>query len=165
MSERAAKFLLARAQDHDFETELLDVRDFVGAGVTKGMAEEPANRWQEIAARADGFIVVAPEYNNGYPGELKLWLDQLYSEYANKAVAICGVSAGWGGGIRVVKQLVMIMHQFKMFPIRNALYFPSVQDLISEEGEIGEERYEKNAATMFEELVWLAEALKAKRES
>jgi len=123
-----------------------------------------AKEWSEIMTRADGLIIVTPEYNHGYPGELKLMLDQLYPEYANKAVAICGVSEGWTGGVRVVKQLVGVVHTFKMHPIRNALYFPNIESLFDESGAITDEKYENMSQTMFDELTWLAAALKAARE-
>lgn len=59
--------------------------------------------------RADGLVIVSPEYNHGYPGEMKLMLDQLYKEYNRKPVGICGVSSGALGGARMVEQLRLIL--------------------------------------------------------
>src|SRR5436305_14781783 len=56
--------------------------------------------------RCDGFIVVTPEYNHGYPGLLKHALDMNLKEYIHKAVGICGVSAGPFGGARVIEGLL-----------------------------------------------------------
>lgn len=39
--------------------------------------------------RADGLVIVAPEYNHGYPGALKSVLDLLLKEYIHKPVAFC----------------------------------------------------------------------------
>ncbi|MBI5369616.1 NAD(P)H-dependent oxidoreductase [Candidatus Uhrbacteria bacterium] len=165
-SEKAARFVLEHMQAREgIETLLIDPRDFLGSAQTKAMPTEAAKRWSQTMARADGLVIVTPEYNHGYPGELKLMLDQLYSEYAQKAVAICGVSEGWTGGVRVVKQLVGIVHTLKMYPIRNALYFPNVGTLFDAEGQITDDRYVEMTQTMLDELVWLAEALKQKRES
>jgi NAD(P)H-dependent FMN reductase len=163
-SEKAAQYVLRQAQGQAFETELLDVRDFVGDGRTQGMDEVKTTQWSQIMKRADGLIIIVPEYNNGYPGELKLMLDQIYDEYAQKAVALCGVSMGWSGGVRAVKQLVMVAHTLKMHPIRNGLYFQKVTELFDDGGAIKNPEYDQMAATMFEELVWWTEALKAKRE-
>jgi multimeric flavodoxin WrbA len=45
--------------------------------------------------RADGLIIVAPEYNHGYPGLLKHFLDTCLKEYIHKAFTIasgrCGI--------------------------------------------------------------------------
>ncbi len=163
-SEKAARYVLEKARQQSFETELLDVRDFVSIGKTKATEDSANARWSKTMSRADGLIIVTPEYNHGYPGELKLMFDQLYAEYANKVVAVCGVSSGWTGGVRVVKQVISIMHTLKMYPIRNALYFPNVETLFSEDGSIKDPAYEKMTQTMFDEFVWLASALKQKRE-
>ncbi len=163
-SEKAARYVLEKAKQQAFETELLDVHDFVSVGRTEAMEHPSAQQWSQIMTRADGLIIVTPEYNHGYPGELKLMIDQIYKEYANKALAVCGVSSGWTGGVRAVKLLVSVAHTLKMYPIRNALYFPNVETLFSEDGSIKDPGYEKMTQTMFDELVWLASALKQKRE-
>ncbi|MBI2473705.1 NAD(P)H-dependent oxidoreductase [Candidatus Uhrbacteria bacterium] len=163
-SEKAARYILEKAKHQAFETELLDVRDFVSVGRTEAMEHPRAQQWSHIMTRADGLIIVTPEYNHGYPGELKLMIDQIYKEYTNKALAVCGVSSGWTGGVRAVKLLVSVAHTLKMYPIRNALYFPNVEMLFNEDGSIKDPSYEKMTQTMFDDLVWLASALKYKRE-
>ena len=52
------------------------------------------SRFSETIMRADGLIIVAPEYNHGYPGMLKHALDSNLKEYIHKPVGLCGVSAG-----------------------------------------------------------------------
>ena len=47
--------------------------------------------------RSDALVIVAPEYNHGYPGMLKHVLDTNLHEYVHKAVGVVGVSAGFGG--------------------------------------------------------------------
>jgi len=44
--------------------------------------------------RADKLVIVAPEYNHGYPGLLKHVTDSCLKEYIHKAARIVGVSAG-----------------------------------------------------------------------
>ena len=54
--------------------------------------------WRDAIVKADGLVIVTPEYNHGYPGVLKSVLDLLLKEYIHKAVAFVTVSAGpWGG--------------------------------------------------------------------
>jgi NAD(P)H-dependent FMN reductase len=50
--------------------------------------------FSEAMRRADGLVIVAPEYNHGYPGILKHVLDTNLKEYIHKPVGLCGVSAG-----------------------------------------------------------------------
>ena len=54
--------------------------------------------WRDAIVRADGLVVVTPEYNHGYPGSLRAVLDLLLKEYIHKAVAFVGVSADPGAG-------------------------------------------------------------------
>src|SRR3989344_7966247 len=99
-SEKAANFVLQEFQKQEgVETELIDVRDYRIAATDNTGDLPEAKKFSEKAARADGFIIVSPEYDHGYPGELKMMLDMLYDEYNRKPVAICGVSMGQSGGI------------------------------------------------------------------
>ena len=98
-------------------------------------------------------IIVSPEYNHGYPGELKMMLDLLYKEYAQKPIGFCGVSAGGLGGARVVEQLRLVSIEFHMIPIREAMYFSSVQDLFEENGKIKDESYSPRITKFLNELV------------
>ena len=58
----------------------------------------PAVReWATFVAGCSGFVVLTPEYNGAYPGELKNTLDHLYWEWRNKPAVI--VSYGGSGGV------------------------------------------------------------------
>ncbi len=165
-SEKAAKFVLEEAKKHgQFETELLDVRDFTSLAKTQGMQEEQSKKWSEIMKRADGLIIVAPEYNHGYPGELKLMLDQLYKEYNRKPVGICGISAGSLGGARMVEVLRTALIELQMVPVRNTVYFSSIQNLFDEGLEIKDDSYAKKLIALFDEVLWYAKALQKTRNS
>ncbi len=164
-SEKAARFVLEEAEKYgQFETQLLDVRDFVGIGKTAAMEKEKSEEWSGIMKRADGLIIVSPEYNHGYPGELKLMLDQLYEEFNHKPMGICGVSAGPLGGGRMVEQVRLVAIELQMVPIRNAVYFSGVHSLFDEQGKIKDQSFAEKLKPMFDELVWYARALKTARE-
>ena len=164
-SEKAAHFVLQEVTAWpEIETQLLDVRDFRLPATDKTESSPQAKKFQEHVNRADGFVIVSPEYNHGYPGELKMLLDMLYEEYARKPVAICGVSAGPMGGARMVEQLRLVAIEFYMVPIREAVYFPSVHELFQEDGTIKDSSYHSRMQTMLDELVWYAQALKEARD-
>lgn len=165
-SEKAAKFVLEEARKYGkFDTEFIDVRDYVGENCrTAAMPQEKSKKWSEIMRRADGLIVVSPEYNHGYPGELKLMLDEIYEEYNRKPLAICGVSIGALGGARMVEVLRTAAIELQMVPVRSAVYFSNIRDLFNNKGEIQDESLIERLKTLFEELSWYAEALKKARE-
>src|SRR3989338_967971 len=86
-SENVAKFVLEQVKKTGVETELIDVRNYEVAPVTDNTeTKDFANRYGEKVVRADGFVIVSPEYNHGYPGELKMLLDEVYTEYVKKPV-------------------------------------------------------------------------------
>ncbi|KAI0825061.1 flavoprotein [Trametes gibbosa] len=51
-----------------------------------------------FVSSVDGFVVLSPEYNGSYPGELKNTFDHLYWEWRSKPVIV--VTYGGGGGTR-----------------------------------------------------------------
>lgn len=158
-SEHVARYVLAEAKRYGaFEAELADVRDFVTVPKTEGMPDDAAKRWSALMGRADGLIIVAPEYNHGYPGELKLMLDELHDEYARKPAAICAVSKGGIGGARMAEVLRIALIDLHMTPIRTAVYFSNVRTLFDERGVIADPSYHDRMTKLFDELVWYARA-------
>ncbi len=152
-SEHAAKFVLKEVASSGHETELIDVRDYLWGVTTPGWANNPRTKaWQEIASRADAFIIVSPEYNHGYPGELKILLDGAMPEYAKKPVGICGVSVGGLGGARMVEQLRLVTIELGMYPTKMAVYFSSIGKLFGTDGVITDESYQKRVQDLIKEV-------------
>lgn len=162
-SQKVADFVLAEAEKFGFETELVKVGDY---GHTKTDERDKAMGWKEKMSRADGLIVVSPEYNHGYPGELKLFLDAIYAEYKRKPLGICGVSKSILGGARMVEQLRLVSIELSMVPIRNAVYFNNIQNPETfTDGQLTEaDSYAERLRVMFEELAWYGQALKEARQ-
>jgi len=165
-SEKVAHFMLQATEALEgVETKILDVRDFRIEATTKNPEDESVKKYSEEMTRADGLIVIAPEYNHSYPGSLKMMLDMAYKEYWRKPMGICGVSAGGLGGVRMVEQLRLVAIELHMVPIREAMYFSGVWNLFDEEGNITETAYEDRVKTFHEELIWYTAALKHARET
>ncbi len=164
-SEKAAKFVYQEVKRFGVETDLVDVRNYLLLATDNTERSVMAKKWSEIMSRSDGLIIISPEYNHGYPGELKQMIDLIYPEYARKPLGICGVSSGLLGGGRMIEQLRLVSIELRMVPIREAIYFPQVADLFDEQGKIKDYGYySKRIKTFLEELVWYARALKEARE-
>ena len=163
-SERVAQLIREEVAKREIETEIIDVRDYLIAKTENPDKEESAVRFREKISRADGLIIVSPEYNHGYPGELKLLLDQAYKEYARKPIGICGVSEGRWGGVRMMEQLRLVAIEFRMVPIKEALYFAEVEKLFDSEGTIKDPAYSERAKKFLDELQWYTQALKEARK-
>lgn len=164
-SEKVASFMLERAKAAGLDSEVLDVRDFRVKATDNTQTSQAAKTFSEKISKADGIVIVSPEYNHGYPGELKMMLDLLYQQYFNKPAGICGVSRGPLGGARMVEQIRLVCVELHMVNIREAMYFPTVQDLFDEGGEIKDKSFNVRAKVFFDELIWYAKALKNARET
>ena len=102
-SENVAKFVFEQVKQREgVETEVVDIGQLKFPGDDAG-EQIKDKRFSETCERADGLVLVVPEYNHGYPGMLKHVLDSNLKEYIHKAVGICGVSAGGFGGTRVIQ--------------------------------------------------------------
>ena len=164
-SDSAADFILKEALNYGLESEIINVKDYLMGATQEYEESEKIKALSEKIEKADGLIVVSPEYNHGYPGELKLLLDNFYTEYAKKPVGLCGVSKGALGGARVVEQLRLVFIEFRMTPIKEAIYFSFVQDLFDGQGNIKDAAlYSKKISKFMEELLWYAKVLKKGRE-
>ncbi|MFZ2455413.1 MAG: NAD(P)H-dependent oxidoreductase [Candidatus Altiarchaeia archaeon] len=163
-SDKVASFVLGEAAKAGLESEILDVREYRIIATDKTLAYPEAKRFAGKMARADALIIVSPEYNHGYPGELKMMLDMLYEQYARKPVGFCGVSMGGLGGARCVEKLRLIVAELHMVSIREAMYFSGVRELFDEKGVIKDAAYYARAKTFLDELMWYAQALNKARE-
>lgn len=124
-------------------------------------AKDP--RYAAITARADAFFIVTPEYNHGYPGTLKRMLDSEFANYQHKPVAMAGVSNGPWGGVRVCEALLPVLHRTGMVIIQPEVYFPRVQDMFDETGNIQPEfaeTQERIILNSYQELIWMARLFK-----
>lgn len=164
-SEHVAVFLLeALKKDHRFDTEFVDVKDYLISATIASWTESPAAQlWRDRVKKSDAFIIVSPEYNHGYPGELKLLLDRAYKEYAGKPVLMCGVSDGPFGGARMIEHIMPVLRQIGMLPIVPTLYFPHVDELFKKEKSEIEQEYQPRIEKAVNALVAFTEKTHALR--
>lgn len=165
MSEHVAKFLLQEvAKQAGVETELIDIREIPMPTTNAGEDIKDA-KFSATVMRADGLIIVTPEYNHGYPGMLKHVLDTNLKEYIHKAVGICGVSAGPFGGTRVIENLLPVMRELGLVTIFWDGNFSSVHKTFDESGNLLDEAYIKRIDKFLKELIWMSKVLRHGREN
>lgn len=145
-SEKVARYVVATLESRDdLTTELVDVRDHVKEAATVppwgvGGVNEKSSAWQEIVKRSNALVLVIPEYNHGYPGELKLLLDSLWDDYKGLPVCLVGVSEGALGGARVLDHIKPVLIELHLTPIRESMSFPKVKEKFNEEESIKDEK-------------------------
>ena len=143
-------------------TELVDPKDFTFNGDGND-PEGKDSEYTQITEKADAFFIVTPEYNHSFPGSLKRMLDSELANYIHKPVALAGASSGMWGGVRAVEALVGAVREMGMTVTFTDVYFPKVQDIFSETGELLNPFYQGSVEKAYKELIWMAHALKTAR--
>jgi NAD(P)H-dependent FMN reductase len=163
-SEHVANFVLSEMKKRpEIETELIDVRKLKMRLDDAGEEMKDAG-YAEKMTRADGLVIVTPEYNHGYPGLLKHALDMCLEEYIHKAVGLVGVSAGPFGGSRVIEQMVQVVRELGLTVTFTDLNFSKVRDAFDEKGNLKDEKYVGRLAKFLNELVWMSRVMRYGRE-
>jgi len=166
MSEHAARFVFEEVSKRtDMTTELIDIRNLRLSIDDAGEAlKDP--QFSATVSRADGLILVVPEYNHSFPGLLKHVLDSNLEEYVHKAAGICGVSAGPFGGARMIQSLLPVLRELGLVTIFWDVYFGTAGKLFdSATGNITDPAYAGRLKKFVDELVWMARALRFAREN
>lgn len=122
-------------------------------------------RFTALTQKADAFFVVTPEYNHSFPGSLKRMLDSELKNYIHKPVAFAGVSNGQWGGVRAIESLVTSVREMGLVATFTDIQFPKVQEIFDENGNLKDNAYEGRIKRTYEELIWMAKALKYGREN
>ena len=127
-SEKVAHAIMDVFEEReDIVAQLIDARVYShGRTIPSWEENDTIHPWRQVMAEADAFLIVTPEYNHGYPGELKMLLDQGFDAYAGKPVVVCGVSSGQLGGARVVENLLPVLRELGMITSQYSLYVSNV---------------------------------------
>jgi NAD(P)H-dependent FMN reductase len=113
-----------------------------------------APRLAQRIGELDGFVVVTPEYNHGYPASLKLAIDHVYSEWRAKPVGFVSYG-GMAGGQRAVEQLRQVFAELHTVTLRDTVAFPMAWERFDDDGRPrDEEGAGKAAAVLLDQLAW-----------
>ena len=129
----------------------------------KYMKEPPAGAvdFAQRIVKAEGVVVVTPEYNGGYPAALKNAVDLLYPEWKRKPVALATVSSGAFGGSQVGTSLSFSFLKIGALVTPAVFRVPTVQNAYDENGLATDpEASNRRVKTFLDEFFWLVEAKK-----
>jgi chromate reductase, NAD(P)H dehydrogenase (quinone) len=130
---KVAKYVLELYRATGADVELLDLSALKFEDVAGGdYHKAPAGTFGEAVARvtrADGLVLVVPEYNGSYPGALKLFID--YWKYPltfeSRPMAFIGLGLRWGG-LRPVEHLQQVMGYRNAFLFPNRVFLTNIKD-------------------------------------
>jgi len=162
-SIHAARFVAEEGKKIEgVEIRFADPKDFYFEGDGNDPEGKDA-RYTELTAWADAFFIVTPEYNHSFPGSLKRMLDSELKHYIHKPVAFAGASSGRMGGVRAIEALVNTVREMGLVACFTDVYFAKVQEVFNDQGELQDPIYRELTAKAYQELIWMAKALKQAR--
>jgi chromate reductase, NAD(P)H dehydrogenase (quinone) len=86
---------------------------------------------------AQKLIFVAPEYNGGIPGILKVFIDSIQPDLMNgKIAALAGVATGRSGNLRGIDHLTTIFHYLHMDVLPFKVPISKIHEVLDKEGNI-----------------------------
>ena len=161
-SEKVARLLLDwMRRSPEIETRLFDPREMCLPMDDEGQELKFQNpEYRNAIVRADGLVLVSPEYNHGYPGSLKRALDVLLTEYVHRAVGLVGVSAGGFGGARAIEKLVSVVRELGLMVTFTDLNVSRVGTAFEADGSPRDGSLDGRIDAFLAELLWVARVLR-----
>ena len=149
----------------DITIDVIDLADVDLPPVLSGTRDAGTEDYAARIDRADGYVVVTPEYNHGYPAALKQAIDLCYGEWKGKAAGFVSYG-GVGGGLRAVEQLRQVFAELHVATVRDGVSFHMVGGRFDEHGQPYEADGPNRAAdVLLDQLVWWGSALRTARRA
>ena len=122
-SMKVSEYIYPKLKGYGAQSDIISLRDFPIKDIAGGRYGEKIPSIQEFNKKVlncDGLIMVIPEYNGGFPGILKLFIDYLPfpKAFDKLPIAFIGEADGAFGALRPVEQMQMVCNY------RNAYLFP-----------------------------------------
>ncbi|WP_269522934.1 NADPH-dependent FMN reductase [Coraliomargarita parva] len=160
-SRKIAHTLESIYRELDVPVRVLDLIDLPPAIFQpSAYAEKPDafKPFAEAVLQAQGLHVLVPEYNGGFPGVLKYFIDMLPfpESFERRPVAFTGVAAGQFGALRPVEQLQQIFAYRNAYLYPNRVFIMGVHKVLDDAGKVADpellQRLKKQAAGFVEFL-------------
>jgi len=108
-------------------------KSFAYDEINGGKSEEFKGVVEEYVTRADRFIFIIAEYNGGFPGVLKSFMDSVApKEFNFKKAALVGLSSGHAGASRALDQFTNVLHYLKVEVFSNKPKLSSIEALLDD---------------------------------
>jgi NAD(P)H-dependent FMN reductase len=126
----------------------------------KPAAFEP---FSQAILNASGLVIVTPEYNGGFPGVLKYFIDMLKfpESFLGRPVCFIGLAAGVWGALRPIEQLqqLFLYRGAHIYPER--VYLPKINELLDADGRLNQPELLERLRTQAAGFVAFVQTLKS----
>ena len=139
---RVARALMVQLQNRGSQAVLVDPLD-IDLGRTfkphfayaKGAAPAALDTLAGQIERADGYVMVSPEYNHAMSPALSHLLNHFGSSlFSYKPSVIATYSAGQWGGVRAAVGMRGLLSELGCLPVSAMIHVPKAQDVFAEDG-------------------------------
>ncbi|MBD0385347.1 MAG: NAD(P)H-dependent oxidoreductase [Nostoc sp. C3-bin3] len=168
---KAARFMIDQLKQRNHEVIFVDAKEY-NFGILdrmykeyeKGQAPAKMEELAEHIRTADGFVVVAGEYNHSIQPGLSNLMDHYLEEYFFRPAGIVSYSVSSFGGVRAAIQLRAFLSEMGMPTISSIFAISKIGDSLDEAGASQAIALTKKADQFLDELEWYEEALQRQRK-
>ena len=169
---KAAYFMIEQLQQRNHEVIFTDAKEYdfgildrMYKEYEQGQAPEKMEELAEHIKTADGFVVVAGEYNHSIQPGLSNLMDHYLEEYYFRPAGIVSYSVGGFGGVRAAVQLRAFLTEMGMPTISTIFSISKIGDALDETGIPQDAALTKRVGQFLDELEWYEEALQRQRQA
>ena len=168
---KAARFTIERLQQRNHEVIFADAKEYdfgildrMYKEYEQGQAPEKMEELAEHIRTANGFVVVAGEYNHSIQPGLSNLMDHFLEEYYFRPAGIVSYSVSGFGGVRAAIQLRAFLTEMGMPTISTIFSIPKIGDALNETGVPQDAALTERVGKFLDELEWYEEALQRQRQ-
>lgn len=171
LGTRVVKWVTSLLEGAGYEVDLVDAAEYNLPLLETPLhhmkpdaVPEAVQKVADILTAADGYVVVAGEYNHAIQPGLSNMIDYFYrGQFGFKPALIASYSYGPFAGVRAAVALRTHLAEVGMVTIPTTIAVPAIVDSLSAEGEPQNPKMSEYAAAAIEELGFFVRALAAER--
>lgn len=130
------------------ESQILDLKEVDANWIQNSNYGKNVPEFETVVSRfireAGKLIFITPEYNGGFPGYLKFFMDACdQGDWSGKKVAIMGLASGRAGNVRGLDHLTGILHYLGSEVYSKKVYLSQIHQSLTQDGDIENEVFER----------------------
>jgi NAD(P)H-dependent FMN reductase len=127
---------------------------FIDTDLYEGRSEAFQQILDDYIACAEKFVFVIPEYNGGFPGILKTFIDAVPPRLMHhKKAGLIGLSSGHSGALRGMDQFTNVLNYLKVNVHHHKPKLSQVEKLLNKRGELENDRAIDQLQLLSKEIV------------
>jgi len=155
---RLAEYFKRKLSAKGYPSDLLSLTELPDNFISSDLYGKRSEAFQSIQdkiTQTSKFLFIIPEYNGGFPGILKTFVDacKFPESFYGKKAAIVGLSSGKYGNIRGVDHFTGICHYVNLHVLPLRLHIPMILNEFDENGNLFKEDTLKFTEQQMEQFI------------